>query len=113
MQHWVQLMIIRVLLGLFAGGALTLTYAIGGREMPSGAKVAVFGTLAGFGQIGGATSPFVTGALSKWSSLNAIFVVDAILYVVLFVWAWRMFGRPQSAATLPLPAEPALATDHD
>ncbi len=92
-NHWGQLMVLRLLLGLFAGGALTLTYAIGGRDMPAGAKMAAFGTLAGLGQIGGATAPFVTGALSKWASLSAIFFVDAVLYALLFAWTLYMFGR--------------------
>ncbi len=91
--HWWQLMALRFLLGLFAGGALTLTYAIGGREMPPGAKMGAFGTLAGLGQIGGATAPFVTGALSKWASLSAIFIVDAALYALLFGWVWFMLSR--------------------
>jgi DHA1 family multidrug resistance protein-like MFS transporter len=92
-SHWWQLMILRLLLGLFAGGALTLTYAIGGRDMPPGAKMGAFGTLAGLGQVGGATAPFVTGALSKWASLSAIFIVDAVLYALLFAWTWFMFNR--------------------
>ena len=92
-SHWWQLLVLRLFLGLFTGGALTLAYAIGGRDLPAGAKMGAFGTLAGVGQIGGATAPFVTGALSKWASLSAIFVVDAVLYLLLIVWIWRMFNR--------------------
>ncbi len=91
--HWWQLLIIRFFLGLFTGGTLTLAYAIGGRDLPASAKMGAFGTLAGVGQIGGATAPFVTGALSKWASLSAIFIVDAILYLLLIVWVWQMFNR--------------------
>jgi DHA1 family multidrug resistance protein-like MFS transporter len=118
-DHWVQLLVIRVLLGLFAGGALTLTYAIGGREMPSNAKMGAFGTLAGIGQVGGATSPFVTGALSKWASLSAIFIVDTILYVMLIGWVWVMLRHQDSSSSHSEPArlaavgEPALAEGHD
>jgi len=92
-SHWWQLMVIRLFLGLFTGGALTLAYAIGGRDLPASAKMGAFGTLAGVGQIGGATAPFVTGALSKWASLSAIFIVDAVLYLLLIVWVWQMFNR--------------------
>jgi DHA1 family multidrug resistance protein-like MFS transporter len=95
-NHWWQLMVLRFLLGLFAGGALTLTYAIGGRDMPPGAKMGAFGTLAGLGQIGGATAPFVTGALSKWASLSAIFIVDAALYALILLWTWYMFSRSRA-----------------
>lgn len=108
--HWSQLMVLRLLLGLFAGGALTLTYAIGGRDMPAGAKMAAFGTLAGIGQVGGATAPFVTGILSKWASLSAIFLVDAVLYGLLFAWTWFMFSRSR-ATTPPLAETLALGDD--
>ena len=98
---WPQLLVIRVLLGLMAGGSLTLTYAIGARMLPASAKMGAFGTLAGVGQIGGATSPFVTGALAKWSSLSAIFIVDAVLYALLLVWVWLMLRRQQPVAEPP------------
>ncbi len=94
-SHWWQLLILRFFLGLLAGGALTLTYAIGGRDMPPGAKMGAFGMLAGIGQIGGATAPFVTGGLSKWASLSAIFIVDAMLYALILVWSVMVFGRRQ------------------
>lgn len=96
--HWWQLLVIRLFLGLFTGGTLTLAYAIGGRDLPAGAKMGAFGTLAGVGQIGGATAPFVTGALSKWASLSAIFIVDAALYLLLIVWVWQMFDRGKEGA---------------
>ena len=99
--HWWQLLVIRFFLGLFTGGTLTLAYAIGGRDLPAGAKMGAFGTLAGVGQIGGATAPFVTGALSKWASLSAIFIVDAALYALLIVWVWQMFDRGKATATAP------------
>jgi DHA1 family multidrug resistance protein-like MFS transporter len=111
--HWWQLLVVRFLLGLFAGGALTLTYAIGGRDMPATAKMGAFGTLAGFGQIGGAIAPFVTGALSKWASLSAIFVVDAILYALILLWTWVMFTRRSVGMPNPPGAEVALAQGDD
>lgn len=88
--HWWQVLVLRVLLGLLAGGAVTLVYAIGGRTLPDGARVAAFSTLAGAAQIGGAISPMVTGILARWVSLGAIFVLDTALYVVVLVWAVRL-----------------------
>lgn len=113
-SHWWQLMAIRFLLGLFAGGALTLTYAIGGRDMPASAKMGAFGTLAGIGQIGGAIAPFVTGGLSKWASLSAIFIVDAILYALILLWTWFMFTRrTRVAGADPAKREAAPAIGDD
>lgn len=111
-SHWWQLLFLRFFMGLFTGGALTLTYAIGGRDLPAGAKMGVFGTLAGIGQIGGATAPFVTGGLSKWASLSAIFIVDAALYLLLILWVWRMFSRRAAQAEVA-PRTSALAPGDD
>ncbi len=89
-EHWWQVLVLRLLLGLLAGGAVTLVYAVGGRALPDGARVAAFSTLAGAAQVGGAISPMVTGILARWISLGAIFVLDAILYVAVLIWAIRM-----------------------
>lgn len=98
-SHWWQLLLWRTLLGLLAGGSLTLTYAIGGRALPPEAKLTAYGALAGVGMIGGAISPQVTGLLSKYASLRTIFVVDTVLYAVVLVWAWWMLRtRPESPA---------------
>ncbi len=86
--HWAQLVVLRLLLGLLAGGALTLAYAVGGRTLPDDVRPAAFGALAGAGQIGSAVSPVVAGALARWSSLAGIFVLDAALYAAVLLWAW-------------------------
>lgn len=99
--HWAHLLVLRTLLGLLAGGALTLAYAVGGRMLPEHAKIGAFGTLAGVGMIGGAVSPLVTGVLSRYASLGAIFIVDAILYALVLVWAWRTL-TPAPVAPLAL-----------
>lgn len=89
--HWWQVLVLRLLLGLLAGGATTLVYAVGGRALPDTARVAAFSTLAGAAQIGGAISPMVTGLLARWISLGAIFVLDAVLYATVFLWALQQF----------------------
>ncbi|MDP9372243.1 MAG: MFS transporter, partial [Chloroflexota bacterium] len=101
-DRWWQLLVLRALLGLLAGGALTLTYAIGGRGMPEGARMGAFSALAGAGMVGGAVSPPITGLLAKYASLNTIFVVDAVLYLIVLVWVWRML-----AVRMDVPAAPA------
>jgi hypothetical protein len=35
-----------------------------------------------------AVSPFIAGLLAKWISLPSIFVLDALLYFLLFAWVW-------------------------
>lgn len=103
-SHWGQVLVLRALLGLFGGGALTLAYAVGGRVMPGDARVGAFGTLAGVGMIGGAVSPLVTGVLSRYASLGTIFVVDTVLYLIVLAWTWRMLASRTGPPSLPLPS---------
>ncbi len=99
-SHWVQLLVLRVVLGLFAGGALILAFAIGGQALPAEVKLGAIAALAGFAQIGMAVSPFVSGVLAKWSSLSTIFIVDAALYLLLLLWVWwRLAPRSQPDST--------------
>jgi DHA1 family multidrug resistance protein-like MFS transporter len=93
--HWGQLLVLRTLLGLLAGGALILAYAIAGRDLPADARLGAIAALAGLGQIGMAVSPFIAGLLAKWINLPSIFVLDAVLYFLLFVWVWfRLVPAP-------------------
>ena len=86
------------MLGLLAGGALILAYAIAGRDLPTDARLGAIATLAGLGQIGMAVSPFVAGLLAKWISLRSIFVLDGLIYLFLFAWGWwRLVPAPTTA----------------
>jgi MFS family permease len=73
---------------LLAGGAMTLTFAVGGRSLPDEVRTAAFGAVAGAGQIGASVSPVLAGFLARWSSLGSIFVLDAVLYAFILVWSW-------------------------
>lgn len=83
-----ELLAARVGLGLFAGGALTLAFAAGARELPEARKGAGLGLLSSAGMLGSASSPIVTGALAQLD-LRAIFLLDGLLYAAALVWAWR------------------------
>ncbi|MFN8537140.1 MAG: MFS transporter [Thermomicrobiales bacterium] len=107
--NWGQFLVLRVLLGLFAGGALTLCYAIGGRELPHDAKMGAFSTLAGIGMLGSAVSPFASGAIARWTDLRAIFILNGVLYLLLLAWAWFALGRRATASAAPEPAAPTPA----
>jgi DHA1 family multidrug resistance protein-like MFS transporter len=112
--HWGQFLVLRVLLGLFAGGALTLCYAIGGRELPHEVKMGAFSTLAGIGMLGSAISPFASGAIARWTDLRAIFILNGVLYLVLLAWAWFALGRRTAEDAPPEPSTPTpAAADSD
>jgi MFS family permease len=75
-ENWVALLVLRTLVALCLGGALTLAYSLGGMIVPGETRGAAFGWLALGVQIGTAASPLVTGALAA-VSLSGVFLVDA------------------------------------
>lgn len=74
-RDWPALLVLRTLLALCLGGALTLAYALGALIVPSDNRGAAFGWLALGVQIGTAASPLVTGALAA-VSLPGAFLFD-------------------------------------
>lgn len=96
--HWGQLLVLRTLLGLLAGGALILAYAIAGRSLPADVRLGAIATLAGLGQIGMAVSPFIAGLLAKWINLPSVYVLDGSLYLLLFLWCWWRLAPAQRLA---------------
>jgi MFS transporter, DHA1 family, multidrug resistance protein len=78
------LLVLAVLLGLTAGGSLTLCYTIGGLLVPGDVRTTAFGFFSGAALFGGAISPSFAGGLAHWH-LRGIYSVDAALYAVLVV----------------------------
>jgi MFS family permease len=72
--HWIALLVLRTLVALCLGGALTLAYTLGGMLVPAETRGAAFGWLALGVQVGTAASPLATGGLAA-VSLPAAFVV--------------------------------------
>jgi DHA1 family multidrug resistance protein-like MFS transporter len=77
-SHWVAVLVLRTLVALSLGGALTLAYSLGGMIVPAEARGAAFGWLAMGVQIGTAASPLVTGAVAA-SSIPSAYLVNAVL----------------------------------
>jgi len=75
---WVSLLVLRVLVALCLGGALTLAYALGGMIVAPEARGAAFGWLAMGVQIGTAASPLLTGALAA-ATLRGAYLLDGAL----------------------------------
>lgn len=100
-QTPLQLLLVRALLGLFAGGTLTLAYSLANKAIPQEGKGAAFGVLSSVALLGSACSPLLTGALAG-IDLRAVFLLDSALYAVAFVWALR--ARPVHEGVTPLPS---------
>jgi MFS family permease len=78
---WVSLLVVRVLVALCLGGALTLAYALGGMIVAPEGRGAAFGWLALGVQIGTAASPLLTGALAAASIRGAYFLDGALAWL--------------------------------
>lgn len=77
-RSWPTLLVLRVLVGLCLGGAITLAYTLGAEIVPSEHRGAAFGWLAFGLQFGTAASPLVTGGLAA-VSLPGAYVFDGVL----------------------------------
>ncbi|OLC13166.1 MAG: hypothetical protein AUH29_13760 [Candidatus Rokubacteria bacterium 13_1_40CM_69_27] len=74
----IAVLVLRTLVALCLGGALTLAYTLGGMIVPGEARGAAFGWLALGVQIGTAASPLLMGALAALNLAHA-FLMDAAL----------------------------------
>jgi MFS family permease len=95
-----QLLVVRTLLGLFAGGTLTLAYSLANQAIPAERKGAAFGVLSSTTLLGSASSPLVTGALARLD-LRAVFVLDGLLYACALLWTRRPGRAARRAEPVP------------
>jgi len=86
-----SILVLRTMVALCLGGALTLAYSLGGMIVPSETRGAAFGWLAMGVQIGTAASPLLTGALAAVSLSNAYLMDAGLAAVATLVLA---FGAP-------------------
>ena len=100
-QGWISLLLLRALVGLCLGCAITLAYALGAEVVPGEQRGAAFGWLALGVQVGTAASPLVTGALAA-ISIPGVYVLDGALAAVaagLLAFGWRGQRPPLRATT--------------
>jgi DHA1 family multidrug resistance protein-like MFS transporter len=79
-RTWPTLLVLRALVGVCLGGAITLAYSLGALIVPGDTRGAAFGWLALGVQVGTALSPLVSGGLAA-VSLPGTFVLDGALAV--------------------------------
>lgn len=86
------LTVLRTLVALVAGGALTLAYTRAGRDLPSGRAATGFSLLNSGAMLGAAVSPFLVGLLASLN-LRAVFLVDSVLYALALALVFRLIRR--------------------
>ena len=77
-HSWPTLLVLRALVGLSLGGAITLAYTLGANIVPGETRASAFGWLALGVQIGTAASPLVTGVLAAVSLPGAFVAYAAV-----------------------------------
>ena len=86
-----QLMSLRVLLALLAGGTLTVGYTLASEVIPESNRATAFSLLASCAMLGGAVGPLLGGLLTSLN-LNAVFLADGAIYfalaIVIFYNLW-------------------------
>ena len=86
-----------LLLGLAAGGSLTLCYTIGGLMVPTARRTTAFGFFSGAALFGGAISPAIAGLLTRLD-FKAIYWADGGLYVLLALVPGALGARRRPGA---------------
>ena len=78
---WIQVVVLRVLLGLLAGGTISLAYTMGARLAPSDRSSVTLSLLASCGMLGSASSPVLAGLISQ-ASLRIVFLAMGVAYLI-------------------------------
>jgi DHA1 family multidrug resistance protein-like MFS transporter len=83
-SEWIQVLGLRLMLGLLAGGTQGLAYTIGARLAPAERSAFTLSVLASCGQLGGAFAPMVAGGLAQ-ISLQTVFLANSGAYLLAFL----------------------------
>ena len=102
---WQQVLVLRFVLGLLAGGSLSLGYTLGARLGPPERSGLTLGILASCAQLGSASAPLLGGVLGG-IGLHVVFLVNAAAYLVALALAAFGARTPRPPAIQELASEP-------
>ncbi|MBI1951626.1 MAG: MFS transporter [Acidobacteria bacterium] len=91
--------LLRVLLGLAVGGAMTLGYTLGGGIIPRSSRAIAYGILSSTAMLGGALGPVLCGALTA-IDLRATLLIGGLIYLALALHAGTIARRSGAAGIL-------------
>jgi DHA1 family multidrug resistance protein-like MFS transporter len=86
-----QLLVLRLLMGLLAGGCMVVVYTLGSRIIPAQTRATSFSFLSSSGLLGAAVGPVVAGTLTH-ISLRAIFFFNSFVFLFLLILSFRSIG---------------------
>jgi MFS family permease len=93
------LLILRLALGLLAGGCMVVIYTLGSMVIPKETRATSFSFLASAGLLGAAIGPVVAGVLTHLS-IRAIFFFNGAVFFLLLLYAWKSIGAAIQAAAM-------------
>jgi DHA1 family multidrug resistance protein-like MFS transporter len=100
-------LLLRIILGLAAGGAPTLGYTIGGGVIPPSVRATAYSILSSAAMLGGSMGPILSGALTSLD-VRASFLVGGLIYAALTIQVAILARHPWPVrATAGAPAGPA------
>ena len=91
--------LLRILLGLAVGGAMTLAYTIGGHLLPPGARATGYGILSSMAMLGGALGPILCGVLNSIDP-RAPILIGGLIYFVLTLHVTALARRAGPAVDI-------------
>jgi MFS family permease len=91
-----QLLVLRLILGLLAGGCMVVIYTLGSRIIPAETRATSFSFLSSAGMLGGAIGPVAAGLLTHLS-MRAVFFFNSLLFLALLVFSWMFVQKPLSS----------------
>ena len=98
---WTQVLVLRVLLGLLAGGTISLAYTMGARLVPGDQSSLTLSVLASCGMLGSAVAPIMAGFISQ-VDLRGVFLVTAAAYALAVGLVVFSRGRSQESGVRPV-----------
>jgi MFS family permease len=81
---WIEVTVLRILLGLLAGGAMSLAYTLGAHMAPSSRSGVTLSMLSSCGQLGGATAPMLAGVIGQ-IGLVYVFIANGAAYLLALI----------------------------
>lgn len=90
---WPEVVVVRIILGLLAGGTMSLAFTMGARLAPASQSGLMLSMLSSGGQLGGALSPMMAGLIGQISLVYALLANAAAYLIALGLAALPSAGR--------------------
>jgi DHA1 family multidrug resistance protein-like MFS transporter len=92
-----QLLVLRLALGLLAGGCMVVIYTLASLVIPKETRATSFSFLASASLLGASIGPVAAGALTH-VNIRATFFFNAAVFLLLLIYCWKAIGPAMRAA---------------